>query len=52
MTQAQTIQRFAMQRKAHGAQGPRQYTLYGKGMSTAQRSDARKAWVGEMARVG
>lgn len=52
MLEELTIQRFAMQCKAHGAKGPRQYMLYGKGASTAQRSNARKEWFGEVARVG
>jgi len=34
------IQFFGMQRKTHGAQDQRQYTKYGDGSSTAQRSDA------------
>lgn len=50
MTIALTIQTLAIQRKAHGLQGPRKFTLYGKG--TSQRSDARKARIGEVTRVG
>lgn len=41
-----------MQCKAYGAQGPRQYIPYGEGMSIAQRGNARKERVGEMAHVG
>jgi hypothetical protein len=52
MREELTIQRFAMHCKAHGAESPRQYMLYGKGVSTAQRSNARKEWIEEMARVG
>jgi hypothetical protein len=47
-----TILRFAMQCKAHGAQGWRQYEMYGDSMSTAQRSNARKEWIGEASNVG
>ena len=41
-----------MQGQAHGAQGRRQYIQYGEGMSTAQRSNARKERIGEVAHVG
>ena len=41
-----------MQCKAYGAQGPRQYMLYGEGVSTAQRRNARKERIGEMVHVG
>jgi hypothetical protein len=47
-----TIQKFAMQCEAHGAQCWRQYEMYGDSMSTAQRSNARKDWIGETSNVG
>lgn len=47
----QTIRKFAMQCNAHGAQGPRQYMRYGEGLSTAQRSNARKERIEEVPHV-
>jgi len=52
MREKLTIRRFAMQCKAHGAQGLRQYMVYGEGSRTEQRRNARKEWIGEMADVG
>ena len=36
------IQNLVTQGKAHGAQKPRQYSLYGEAMSTAQRSNVHE----------
>ena len=47
-----TTQRCVVKRKAHGAQSLKQYIEYGEELSTAQQSDVRKEWVGEMACVG
>ncbi len=52
MSKELTTQRFVMQCEAHGAQSLRQYMEYGEGVSTAQRSNAHKEWVEEMAYVG
>lgn len=51
MHELQTILEFVRQRKAHGAQGARQYIGYGEGMSTAQRRDVHKERIGAAANV-
>jgi hypothetical protein len=47
-----TIQGFAMQCEAHGAQGWRQYKMYGDSTSTPQHGNARKDCIGEASYVG